>query len=105
MSFSLHYTGGSDGKEFACSAGDLGSIPGSRKSPGEGNDNPLQCSCLENSMHRGACRARVHGIAELDLTEWLTHTHTHTHILHLEEDFKSWKISQRENMKNNTTSI
>ena len=45
---------GSDGKECTCYVGDLGLIPGSRRSPGEGNGNPLQCSCLENSMDRGA---------------------------------------------------
>ena len=44
----------SDGKESACSAGDLGSIPGLGRSPGEGNGNPLQSSCLENPMGRGA---------------------------------------------------
>ena len=43
---------GSDGKECVCIAGDLGSIPGSGRSPGEGNGNPLQYSCLENSMDR-----------------------------------------------------
>ena len=43
-----------DGKAFACNAGDLGSIPGSGRSPGEGNGHPLQYSCLENSMDRGA---------------------------------------------------
>ena len=42
------FPGGSDGKEFACNAGDLGLIPGSGRSPGEGDDNPLQYSCLEN---------------------------------------------------------
>ena len=42
------FSGGSDGKEFACNAGDVGSIPGSGRSPGEGDDNPLQYSCLEN---------------------------------------------------------
>ena len=46
--------GGSDGKASACNAGDLGSIPGSGRSPGEGNGNPLQHSCLENPMDRGA---------------------------------------------------
>ena len=46
--------GGSDGKKSACNAGDLGSIPGSGKSPGEENGHPLQYSCLENSMDRGA---------------------------------------------------
>ena len=43
---------GSDGKESACNAGDMGSIPESKRSPGEGNGNPLQYSCLENSMDR-----------------------------------------------------
>jgi len=43
-----------DSKESACNAGDLGLIPGSKKSPGEGNGNPLQYSCLENSVDRGA---------------------------------------------------
>ena len=50
----LGFPGGSDGKESACNAGDLGSIPGSGRSPGEGNGNPLQHSCLENPMDRGA---------------------------------------------------
>ena len=50
-------------QESACSAGDLGSIPGSGRSPGEGNDNPLQYSCLENPMDRGAGQATVHGVA------------------------------------------
>ena len=48
------FPGGSDGKASACNAGDLGSIPESGRSPGEGNGNPLQYSCLENSMDRGA---------------------------------------------------
>ena len=59
---------GSDGKESACNEGDPGSIPGLGKSPGEGTGNPLQCSCLEKSMNRGAWRATVHGIAESDMT-------------------------------------
>ena len=50
------------GKESACSAGDRGLIPGSGRSPGEGNDNPLQNSCLENPMDRGAWQATVHGV-------------------------------------------
>ena len=49
-----HFPGGSEGKESACSAGDLGSIPGSGRSPGEGTGNPLRQSCLENSLDRGA---------------------------------------------------
>ena len=55
---------GSDGKESAGSARDLGSIPGLRRSPGEGNGNPLQYSCLENPMDGGAWRVIVHGVAK-----------------------------------------
>ena len=62
----------SDGKESACSAGDPGSIPGSGRSPGEGNGNPLQYSFLENPMNRGAWQATVHGgHKESDTTERL----------------------------------
>ena len=64
---------GSDSKELACSAGDPGSIPGSGRSPGEGNGNPLQYSCLEYSMDRGAWEATspwVH--KELGTIEQLT---------------------------------
>ena len=50
----VSFPGGSDDKESVCKAGDLGSIPGSGRSPGEGNGNPLQYSCLENPMDRGA---------------------------------------------------
>ena len=57
-------SGGSDSKESAYSAGDLGSIPGSGRALGEGNGNPLQYSCLENSMDRGARQATVHGVAK-----------------------------------------
>ena len=56
--------GGSDIKESARDAGDWGSIPGSGRSSGEGNGNPLQYSCLENSMGRGAWQAAVHGVAK-----------------------------------------
>ena len=53
--------------------GDVGSIPGSGRFPGEGNGNPLQYSCLENSVDRGAGRAAVHGVTkELDTIEQLT---------------------------------
>ena len=55
---------GSVGKKSACNAGDPGSIPGSGRSPGEGNSNLLQYSSLENPMDRGACRATVHGVAK-----------------------------------------
>ena len=56
-------------KESACNVGDAGLIPGSGRSSGEGNGNPLQDSGLENPMDTGAWRATVHGVAELDPTE------------------------------------
>ena len=58
----LHFfPGGSDCKESACNVGDPGSIPGLVRSPGEGNGNPVQYSCLENPMDRGAWQATAHG--------------------------------------------
>ena len=60
----LDYRGGSNGKESACNAGGLGLIPELGGSPGEGNGNPLQYSCLENSMDRGSWQATVHGVAK-----------------------------------------
>ena len=60
----MGFPGGSDGKESACNAGDLLSVPGWGRSPGEGNANPLQYSCLENSMDRGAWWATVHGVTK-----------------------------------------
>ena len=65
------FPGGSDSKESACNQGDLDSIPGSGRSPREENGYPLQYSCLENPMDRGAWWAMVHGIAELNMTERL----------------------------------
>ena len=56
--------GSSDGKVSAFNAGDRGSFPGSGKSPGEGNGNPLQYSCLENPMDKGAWLATVHGVTK-----------------------------------------
>ena len=60
----MGFAGGSNGKESACSAGDPGSIPWLGRSPGEGNGNPLQYSCLGNSMDRGAWQAMVHGVTK-----------------------------------------
>ena len=60
----MMWSGGSDGKEPACNAGDLGLIPGSWRFPGEGNGNPLQYSCLKNSMDREDWQATVHGVAK-----------------------------------------
>ena len=58
------FPGGSEDKASACNAGDLGSIPEFGGSPGEGNGNPLQYSCLENPMDRGAWQATVHGVTK-----------------------------------------
>ena len=58
------FPGGSDSEASACNAEDPGSIPGSGRSPGEGNGNPLQDSCLENPLDGGALQATVHGVAK-----------------------------------------
>ena len=58
----LDFPGGSEGKATAYNVGHLGSIPGSGRSPGEGNGNPLQYSCLGNPMNRGGWLATVHGV-------------------------------------------
>ena len=60
----MGFPGGSDGKESSRKAGDQGLIPGSRRSPRKGNGYPLQHSCLENSMDRGAWQATVHGVTK-----------------------------------------
>ena len=73
--FALGFPNGSAGKESACKAGDTGdagAIPRSRRSPGGGNGNLFQYSCLGNPMDRGALWATVHGVAELDMTEQLS---------------------------------
>ena len=62
--FLMVFPGGSEVKESACKAGDPCSIPGSGRSPGEGNGNPLQHSCLENPMDGGAWWATVHGVTK-----------------------------------------
>ena len=67
LSVTLHqfsFPGGSEVKVSACNAGDLGSIPGLGRSPGEGNGNPLQYSCPENPMGGGAWWATVHGVTK-----------------------------------------
>ena len=72
------FPGGSVVKKLpagAGDAGDTGSIPESGRSPRGGDGNPLQCSCLGNSMDRGAWRATVHGVTESDMTG-----HTHMHV-------------------------
>ena len=69
---------GSDGEEAACSAGDPSSGPGSGRSPGGGRAHPLQHSCLETPMDRGAGRDTVHGVAKSQAR--LSDTHRHTFI-------------------------
>ena len=73
--FIVGFPGGSDGKESACNARDMRLIPGSGRSSGEGNGNPLQYSFLENSMDRGAWQASLWDCKESDTTEQLTHIH------------------------------
>ena len=71
--------GGTDGKESACKAGDSGSFPGLGTSPGEGKNNPLQYSHLENSMDRGAWRSTAHVVTK----SWTQLSdYTHTPIIH-----------------------
>ena len=72
----MGFPGGSDGKESACNAADPGLIPESRRSPGEGNGNPLQYSCLENSMDGGTWWATVHGVAK----SWTRLSNQHFHF-------------------------
>ena len=70
VKFYLGFHGGSMVKNPPANAGDMGLIPGLGRSPGEGNGNPFQYSCLENPMDRGAWWATVHGVAkELDTTQ------------------------------------
>ena len=61
----LGFPGGSEVKASACNLGDLGSIPGWGRFPGEGNGNPLEYSCLENPMDGGAWWATVHGVTRV----------------------------------------
>ena len=71
----LSFPGSSDSKESACNMWDLGSVPGMGRSPGRRHGDPLQYSCLENLMDRGAWRTTVHGVAEswTWLSNWAQH--------------------------------
>ena len=73
------FPGGSDGKESACNVGDLGLIPGLGQSPGEGHNNPLQHSCLENPMDKGAWRVTVYGVAKSQTRLKQLNTHMFMH--------------------------
>ena len=75
------FPGGSEVKASACNVGDLGSIPGSGRSPGEGNGNPIQYSCLENPMDGGAWWATVHGVSK-SRTRLSDFTFTFTFLLY-----------------------
>ena len=79
----MAFPSGSVVKESVCSAGNAvgatGSLPGSGRSPGEGNGNPLQYSCLGNAMNRGALRAIVCGVAK---SQTRLHAHAHTKSIH-----------------------
>ena len=77
----LSSSSSSSGKESACKAGDMGPIPGSGRSHGEGNGNPLQYSCLENSMDRKAWQATVHGVTK-SRTRLGDSTATTIHLAH-----------------------
>ena len=93
------FPGGSVVKNSPVSAGDVDSIPGLGRSPGGGNGNPLQYSCLDNLMDRGAWWATVHGVAK----SWMkiesmcahvrmcmcAHTHTHTHNSFIPNNYKT----------------
>ena len=79
--------------KFACNAGDMGSIPGSGRSPAEGNGNPLQYSCLENSTDRGAWWSIFHG-AERSQTQ----LSTHAQIAH---NIRNGNANQEESLKDN----
>ena len=72
----VNFPSGSDDKESAYNTGDLGLIPGLGRSPGGGHGNPLQYSCLETPMDRGAWWAIVHGVAK-SRTQLSNHAHTH----------------------------
>ena len=77
------FPGGSDNKASAYNVGDLGSIPRSGRSPGEGNGNPFQYFCLENPMDRGAWWTTVYGNTESDTTEQL-------HLLYIQLTFEQY---------------
>ena len=79
----LCFPGSSDGKESACNAGDLGSVPGLGRSLVEGNGNPLQNSCLENSLDRGAWWATFHGLTKSQMTGCTCMHCSYIHVLYI----------------------
>ena len=87
------FPGGPDGKESACDAGDPGSIPGLGMSPGEGNGNPLQYSCLQNSMDRGTWQATIHGVKKSGTR--LSNEHFHFDVTVTVVDTKELKRKEK----------
>ena len=85
MCMCICFPGGSEGKASAGDVEDPGSIPGSGRSPGEGNGNSLQYSCLENLMDRGAWWATVHGVSKSRAR--LSDTHTHVYIPYIHSSY------------------
>ena len=86
---------GSDGKESACKARDPGLIPGSGRSSGGGHGNPIEYSCLENPMDRGAQWATVHGVSKGQtwLSNWYIHTPCHLYSrIQAERSSSTWKV-------------
>ena len=92
----MGFPGSSDSKESAYNAGDLGLIPGLGRSPGEGNSSPLQHSCLENPMDRGAWWAAVHGVtkspARLDDFSFTFHFHALEKEMATHSSILAWRI-------------
>ena len=92
-SSSWGFPGGSDSKGSACNAGDLSSVPGLGRSPGDGNGYPLQYSCLENPTDRGDWWATVLGIAESDVTTTFTVTFQCLNLWWLlEQSATDWRV-------------
>ena len=89
------FPGGLDSKESTYNTRDLGSIPELGRSPGEGNDNPFQYSCLVNPMDRGASWAVVHVVAESDTTEWLTLWFSQANIFYNQQSAEHSKFQVR----------
>ena len=90
----MDFPGGSDGKASAFNVGDLGSMPRSGRSPGEGNDNPLQYSCLENSTDGGAWWATVHGVAN-SWTQLRDFTHSGTICINASNSYVKFETCKR----------
>ena len=90
------FSGGSDSKASIYNAGDPGSIPGSGRSPGEGNGTPLQHYCLENPMDTGAWQATVHGVAKSQTR--LSEGNQSINVLK-QQKYTDWKKKQQQNLR------